>query len=802
MNCFPKNRACSIVVLLLLMLTFTSCPMLTSAVPPSPAVKDCFTPADPAAVQLHGLLNEYEEGIREHFVLFKDIVPKYLEPLEKHGDKFWRSEHIGKWLDCAAAVWRYTGDPKIRELMDEAVRRMAAAQHTNGWLGGYDEPYRFYQVDWNARPEISAGDDKSYGWDVWCNFMSLEGLLKYHSVVTDDTLALQTAVRIGDLICATFGDGKQDIAKVPHDHGLGAMTCILGLMQLYEYTGEARYLEFARYVTRQFGRPGTMPIILSGTRGPQADSFPFASDGAVLKHAESELTLRGLCELYRMTGDQSALDTCRNVFAAGYAPLIKTMCLSGYAAANMKGPVPRAQREAVETCDIVPTLRWWAEMFQLTGDVTYLNSMERQMYNQLLCHLTVDGRGFMNMPRKHFTSPSGCVRRYGSLEPFDCCWSMGPVGISDLPGWAFFTRTNALLVNFYEPATFTGLINGVNLQVRIASEYPLDGRIQVQVSPVSPVSFALELRIPDWSHDFKLKINGRTQKIEAVDGILTLQRKWQAGDSITLDLPMSFRTESPMASAAEYEVIERGPLVLAMTRRFNAHGEGWSYTSPLVTRVGNSVFRRVCLGQNDKHSVVGWSGDALARFDTGAGVKQEVTRVTLVPFYDAGVQKDPYIAVFPKAATLKLLPPHLRFNSETSVASFDSGATVAADSEALGQDGCASYAIDRDLGTAWHSAQTPYPHWLEIKLSHPQEISRVIIHFADRDNHPTDFNVYATSPGREPLELVSVKGCALADYYWGKFQPIQCDSVRVVIQKSSDEDSSIAAVNEIELYRD
>lgn len=77
------------------------------------------------------------------------------------------------------------------------------------------------------------------------------------------------------------------------------MTSMLGAIQLYQATGEQQYLEFSRYVVRQFGRPRTMPIILAGTRGPEGDRFPFAKDGAVLKHAESELVLRGVCGLYR-----------------------------------------------------------------------------------------------------------------------------------------------------------------------------------------------------------------------------------------------------------------------------------------------------------------------------------------------------------------------------------------------------------------------------------------------------------------------------------------------------------------------
>jgi len=171
--------------------------------------------------------------------------------LQQHGDKFWEAEHIGKWLDAACTMCKYTGDPRIRELMDEAVSGMIAAQAPNGWLGSYDEPYRYYQLNWNGLFKPTTWDTY-YGWDLWCNFTSLEGLLKYHWATTNEIRALRAAQRIGDLVIETFGDGKQDISLVAHDNGAGAMTLLLGFAHLYEASGERRYLEFCRYLRSMY----------------------------------------------------------------------------------------------------------------------------------------------------------------------------------------------------------------------------------------------------------------------------------------------------------------------------------------------------------------------------------------------------------------------------------------------------------------------------------------------------------------------------------------------------------------------
>src|SRR5204863_3286762 len=122
---------------------------------------------------------------------------------------------------------------------------------------------------------------------LWCNFTTLEGLLAYHQAMGPESRALDAARKIGDLIIQTFGVGKQDIALTPHDYGLGGMTTLLGASHLYEATGEQRYLDFCRYIMCQFGRTNSMPIILAGSRGPAADRFPFAKEGANVKHTET-----------------------------------------------------------------------------------------------------------------------------------------------------------------------------------------------------------------------------------------------------------------------------------------------------------------------------------------------------------------------------------------------------------------------------------------------------------------------------------------------------------------------------------
>lgn len=63
---------------------------------PVAKIKDRFTPADPAAVKLGGVLGRYVGGVRNQFLLHTNIISTYLRPVEQHDDSFWQAEHIGK----------------------------------------------------------------------------------------------------------------------------------------------------------------------------------------------------------------------------------------------------------------------------------------------------------------------------------------------------------------------------------------------------------------------------------------------------------------------------------------------------------------------------------------------------------------------------------------------------------------------------------------------------------------------------------------------------------------------------------
>jgi DUF1680 family protein len=97
------------------------------------------------------------------------------------------------------------------------------------------------------------------------------------------------------------------------------------------------------------------------------------------------------------------------------------------------------------------------------------------------------------------------------------------------------------------------------------SDYPWGGAIRIRVEPERPMRLALKLRVPDWAEaGMQVEIGGKPVVATVERGYLTLDRRWEPGDEVTLHLPMVPRrtfAHPAVAADAGRVALERGPLV-------------------------------------------------------------------------------------------------------------------------------------------------------------------------------------------------------------------------------------------------
>jgi DUF1680 family protein len=111
------------------------------------------------------------------------------------------------------------------------------------------------------------------------------------------------------------------------------------------------------------------------------------------------------------------------------------------------------------------------------------------------------------------------------------------------------------------------LPDGRSLALRETSDYPWDGRIEFTVEEATGGGMPLHLRVPGWSKDAVLTVNGEPTAIADPGAYAALDREWRAGDVVVLDLPMPVRMlrAHRLAEEATNQVaVQRGPVVYAV----------------------------------------------------------------------------------------------------------------------------------------------------------------------------------------------------------------------------------------------
>ena len=524
---------CLLPAIVCLLPALTAQPLQPAAV--ADKVADRFTPAPYAGQRMEGLLGDRMRVNLEGRLLHVDEARILKGFQQRPGEQDWIGEHAGKFLHAATNTWLYTGDERLKTLMDRVVRSLIPTQLADGYLGTYLDDKR-----WTS-------------WDVWVHKYDLIGLIAYYQA-TGYQPALDASRKIGDLLCRTFGTspGQRDIIASGTHVGMAATSVLEPMVNLYRFTGDRKYLDFCEYLVRSWSQPNGPKIIDSLL----ATQSVFRTANA--KAYEMMSNLVGLAELYRATGNPVYLQTTQTAWKDIAAHrLYVTGTTSSSEHFNDDFVLPGEEASSVgEGCATVTWLQLTWQLLRLTGEPQYAEQLEHTVYNALL--------GAQD-PRTgdicYFTPLNG---KKSPGPGINCCVSSEPRGISMIPQLAWGSRGGGAAVLFYVPGHVT--VDGIGIEAK--TDYPAEGSMELTVNPATAARFPLYLRVPEWTARFTATAGGQTYKGVAGQ-FLAIEREWKPGDRVAIDMDMTVRV-LPGGPSYPYNVaIARGPQVLALEQAVN-----------------------------------------------------------------------------------------------------------------------------------------------------------------------------------------------------------------------------------------
>jgi uncharacterized protein len=556
------NRSLSLLAILGTLLTasaiFAQSPRVVMNLSKSPRARLQNIPAD--AVRLgDGFWKERRR------VTIENSIPTLLQLLEEHGivDNFRRlsgkvdtprrgplftDSDLYKWMEAAAYVLQQENRPELRAKMDELIGLIVAAQEPSGYLNTYyveDRKQRQFQ-EMNGSHEL------------YCLGHLLQAAIAYQRA-TGDRKLLDAGIKFADYLARDFGPTKQPLLA-------GHPELELALVELYRTTGERKYLDLAGYLLRGDGdrlklRTAEMVALFSGK--------PFTSRTQLEGHAVRAMyACSGAADYYLETGDDAYAKTLERLWRDMVGSKMYITGGVGSRAVNEAFgepyELPNAQAYT-ESCAAIGNFFWNWRMLAMSGEARFTDVMERALYNGINAGLSVDGALYCyRNPLALSGTATGKIRN--PWYHTTCCPTNLQRLLASLPGYFYSSSKEGVWIHFYHNNELnTRLAGGLDLKLNQATDYPIDDRVQVTVTPSKPQEFTVFLRIPSWTRQAHASINGELIKTEISPGsYLALRRVWNAGDRILLSFEMDPQVVAPnplMRDSYARVAIQRGPIV-------------------------------------------------------------------------------------------------------------------------------------------------------------------------------------------------------------------------------------------------
>jgi DUF1680 family protein len=509
-----------------------------------------------------------------------DSIPTMRLALEEHGrmDNFRRlsgrsqaarrgriasDSDVYKWLEGACFVLQSQENPDLRGQVEEIVTIIKGAQEPGGYLNTY------YVDDHIAERMTPVAQET--GHELYCMGHMLQGAIAYYRTTGSRELIGVGQSFLDKFLIPAYGpeNTKRPIVS-------GHPEIEMSLVELYRTTGERRYLDLAGYILQGDPRITMTPEQISNLYC----GIPFTTR-TQLEGAHAVRALYACCgatDYYLETGDPAYLKTLELLSADLHD---RQMYITGGVGAHSQGEsfgddyeLPNA-RAYCESCGAIASMMWNWRLLAATGDARFTDMMERALYNGVNSGMSLDGKTYCyRNPLAYDPSwdtgdrhtPKGQLRN--AWYDTTCCPPNLERTFASLPGYFYSTSKEGLYIHLYDNSDLNWrLESGNSIRLRQTTRYPWNGDIRIAVTPATPEVFTVFVRIPGWSGNSSVKVNGVPVKGVRAGTYLPIARQWSANDVIEIGLdmkPQMIRANQAVAEDTGRVAFQRGPVVYCM----------------------------------------------------------------------------------------------------------------------------------------------------------------------------------------------------------------------------------------------
>ncbi|MFD0671405.1 glycoside hydrolase family 127 protein [Cohnella sp. GCM10027633] len=566
-----------------------------------------------------------------------------------HGFVFQDSD-LAKWLETVGFVLQQKRDDALEKLADDAIELIGRAQSEDGYIGTY------YQLQKPGEQWSNVRDDH----EMYNAGHLMEAAVAYYEA-TGKPRVLEILCKFADHIAETFGPREGQLPGY-----CGHPEIELALVKLYRATGNASYLETAQFFVEERGQdPKYFDVELKARqdagkqeRVERRAMAYFQSQAPIREQASAEghsvraaYLFAGATDIADEYEDASLYEAIRKLWDN---VVERRMYVTGgigssdyYEAFSFDYDLPN-ERAYAETCAAIALLNWGHRLLQIEGDSRYADVMERILYNGLLSGISLDGRSYFYVnplevwpviSGKRDDIPGAKTRR----QPWfgcACCPPNIARLIASLGNYIYSTNEEEIYVHLYIGSRLDHAIQGEAVVLRQRTDYPWTGAVELTVEQAPAAEFTLALRLPAWSRDTVVRVNGERIPTAGVDGkgYARIRRIWKEGDRVDIEMDMSatlVRSHPEVREANGKVAVQRGPIVYCMEEADNGANLRDVQLSSDATFAGEFVpelLGGVYVLRSDDAWRTDPSGVGTALYTTARYAKRPAS-VRLIPYY-------------------------------------------------------------------------------------------------------------------------------------------------------------------------
>ncbi len=552
---------------------------------------------------------------------------------EKHEGIFYDDSDVYKALEAMSYSLKNHPNPLMAKKCEEWVDKIAAAQQPDGYLNTMytlNEPQNRYT-------------DMSMHEDYNCGHM-IEAAVAYYNA-TGKRKLLEVAIKWADHFDSLFGPTKKHWVT-------GHQELELALVKLYKATSNQKYLKMADWLLSERGHRYAKGYTWTDWKDTAyaQDLLPVKDQTQITGHAVRAMYMyTGAADVAAYTGDEGYMKAMKTVWED---VVHRNMYITGGigSAGSNEGfsndyDLPNEQAYC-ETCASVGMVFWNQRMNALTGDSKYMDVLERSLYNGALDGLSLSGDRFF------YGNPLASRGQHARREWFGtaCCPANIARLVVSLGDYIYAKNNNNIWINLFVGSDAVINIGKNDVAVKMETNYPLDGKIKLNIDPVIKEKFKLHIRVPAWyqekivpgdlyrsvgngahSLDLSLKMNGKPAIYNYENGYAIIEAEWKKGDVVEIDFPMEPRMIAAKDSLKQDNsriALQRGPLVYCIEGADN-DSKAWNIIVPENTSFTAVPYK--VLTEN----VIALQAElpVLTVNEKGTEVRTEKKKITAIPYY-------------------------------------------------------------------------------------------------------------------------------------------------------------------------